>query len=68
LSYSFASSNPAVVSVDASGNVKALAAGSADIIVTASNAAQSGDLVARISVTVNPVQGGDVTPSALTLK
>lgn len=68
LSYSFASSNPAVVSVDASGNVKALAEGSADIIVTASNAAQSGDLVARISVTVNPVQGNDVTSSALTLK
>ncbi len=67
LSYSFASSNPAVVSVDASGNVTALGEGSAEIIVTASNAAKSGNLVTRVVVTVNAAQGSDASPSALTL-
>ncbi len=67
LSYSFASSNPAVVSVDASGNVTALGEGSAEIIVTASNAAKSGNLVTRVFVTVNAAQGSDASPSALTL-
>lgn len=67
LSYTFTSANPAVVSVDAAGNVTALAEGSTDIIVTASNASKSGDISARVSVTVNPEKGSDISPSALTL-
>lgn len=68
LMYTYESSNPAVVSVDAAGNVTGLAAGTAVITVTAHNAAYNGAvLTSQVMVTVNETSH-DVSSAALGIK
>lgn len=67
MTITYSSSNPAVATVDAAGNITGLAPGTAVITVTASNAAQKGNLTAEVVVTVNPAQVNDASPSAIGL-
>ncbi len=63
--YTYTSSNPAVASVDANGNINAVSAGTAVITVTVQGAAYNNAvLTSQFNITVNEVQS-DVSPSAL---
>ena len=64
LAYTYSSSNPAVVTVDGEGNVRAAGAGSAVISVSAAGAGKNGVIVKQITVNVT-APAGDVSPAAI---
>jgi len=73
IAYYYASSNPAVATVDANGVVTAVSEGQTIITVTVTNAAKSTNLTAQLVITVNPDAipdngSQDVSPSAITVK
>lgn len=66
--YTYVSSDSTVATVDANGNVTAVAPGTVNITVSVQGAAKNNAvLTAQVPVTVNAVQS-DVSPSALTIQ
>ena len=70
LNYTYVSSDSAVASVDAAGNVTGVSQGTAVITVTAGGAAANGAvLTSQVTVTVNEDSTqSDVSPGALTIQ
>jgi len=72
IAYYYASSNPAVATVDANGVVTALSPGQTIITITVANAAQNTNIAGQVVITVNPEKipdkPQDVSPAAITVK